>query len=59
MVAWKKQKLVLFICHPEAGKRSAVIYTLLGSCRRQGINRFDNFRDLFTRLPATKITDIA
>ena len=25
----------LFIRHPEAGERSAVIYTLLGSCRRQ------------------------
>jgi transposase len=24
----------MFIGHPEAGERSAVIYTLLGSCRR-------------------------
>jgi hypothetical protein len=28
----------LFIGHPEAGERSAVIYTLLGSCRLHGIN---------------------
>jgi IS66 C-terminal element len=37
---------------------SAVIYTLLGSCRRHGINPFDYLKDLFTRLPATKITEI-
>jgi len=43
---------------PEAGERSAVIYTLLGSCRRHGINPFDYLKDLFTRLPAAKITQI-
>ena len=48
----------LFFGHPEAGERSAVIYTLLGSCRRQGINPFDYLNDLFTRLPAAKITQI-
>jgi transposase len=48
----------LFIGHPTAGERSAVIYTLLGSCRRQGINPFEYLKDLFTRLPAAKITEI-
>ncbi len=48
----------LFIGHPEAGERSAVIYTLLGSCRRHGINPFDYLKELFTRLPAAKITEI-
>jgi transposase len=48
----------LFIGHPEAGERSAVIYTLLGSCRRQGVNPLDYLRDLFARLPAAKITEI-
>jgi transposase len=48
----------MFIGHPEAGERSAVIYTLLGSCRRHGINPFDYLKDLFTRLPATKINQI-
>ncbi len=52
------KKNFLFIGHPEAGERSAVIYTLLGSCRRHGINPFDYLKDLFTRLPATKITEI-
>jgi transposase len=48
----------LFIGHPTAGERSAVIYTLLGSCRRHRINPFDYLKDLLTRLPAAKITEI-
>ncbi|MGA2140310.1 MAG: transposase domain-containing protein [Verrucomicrobiia bacterium] len=39
-------------------KRSALIYALLGSCRRQGINPFDYLKDSFTRLPLAKITEI-
>jgi hypothetical protein len=35
-----------------------VIYTLLGSCRRHGLNPFDYLRDLFTRLPSAKIREI-
>ena len=52
------KKNFLFFGHPEAGERSAVIYTLLGSCRRHGINPFEYLNDLFTRLPAAKITEI-
>jgi hypothetical protein len=48
----------LVVGHPEAGERSAVIYTLLGSCRRLGLNPFDYLKDLFTRLPSAKITEI-
>lgn len=48
----------LFIGHPSAGERSAILYTLLGSCRRHGLNPFDYLKDLFTRLPAAKITEI-
>jgi len=48
----------LFIGHPSAGDRSAIIYTLLGSCRRHDINPFEYLKDLFTRLPAAKITEI-
>ncbi len=48
----------MFIGHPQAGERSAVIYTLLGSCRRHGINPNDYLKDLFTRLPAAKTTEI-
>ena len=32
--------------------------SLLGSCRRHGVNPFDYLKDLFTRLPAAKITQI-
>jgi hypothetical protein len=42
----------------EAGERSAVIYTLLGSCRQHGLSPFDYLKDLFTRLPSAKITQI-
>ena len=52
------RKNFLFIGHPEAGERSAVIYTLLGSCRRHGVNPFDYLKDLFIRLPAAKVTQI-
>jgi transposase len=48
----------LFFGHATTGERSAVIYTLLGSCRRHGLNPFDYLKDLFTRLPAAKITEI-
>jgi hypothetical protein len=48
----------LFVGHPEAGERSVVIYTLLGSCRRHGVNPFDYLKDLFTRLPTAKIAKI-
>jgi transposase len=48
----------LFIGHPTAGERSAILYTLLGSCRRHQINPFEYLKDLFARLPAAKITQI-
>jgi hypothetical protein len=48
----------LFVGYPEADERSAVIYTLLGSCRQHGIKPFVYLKDLFTRLPAAKITQI-
>lgn len=42
----------LFIGHPEAGWRSAVIYSLIASCRRRGIEPWEYLRDVFTRLPS-------
>ena len=42
----------LFIGHPDAGWRSAVIYTLIQSCRRYGINPQDYLTDVLQRLPA-------
>lgn len=42
----------LFIGHPDAGWRSAVIYSILVSCRRRGINPQDYLTDVLARLPA-------
>ena len=48
----------IFIGLPEAGDRSAVIYTLLGSCWRPGNNSFECLKNLIARLPAAKINEI-
>lgn len=48
----------LFIGHPQAGWRSAVIYSILLSCRRRGINPQVYLTDVLARLPSTKITQI-
>lgn len=41
----------LFIGHPEAGQRSAILYSLILSCQRHGKDPLTYLRDLFTRLP--------
>jgi transposase len=41
----------LFIGHPDAGQRSAIIYSIVGSCRRHGIDPLLYLRDILTRLP--------
>jgi hypothetical protein len=41
----------LFIGAAEAGERSAIIYTLIESCRRRGIDPYAYLRDVLTRLP--------
>jgi transposase len=48
----------LFIGHPDAGWRSAVIYSLIISCRRRGINPQEYLTDVLRRLPAMNITQI-
>jgi transposase len=48
----------LFIGHPDAGWRSAVVYSLIASCRRRGINPQEYLADVLARLPSTKITEI-
>jgi transposase len=52
------KKNFLFIGHPEAGQRSAVIYSVLGSCRRHGINPDEYLRDVFEHLPKAKTSDV-
>ena len=42
----------LFIGHPDAGDRSAILYTLLANCRRLDINPQEYLLDVLMRLPA-------
>jgi transposase len=48
----------LFIGHPGAGWRSAVIYSILQSCRRRGIETQEYLTDVLTRMPGMKNTEI-
>jgi transposase len=48
----------LFIGHPDAGWRSAVIYSIVVSCQRRGIEPWDYLRDVFSRLPAMKQSEL-
>ena len=41
----------LFIGSPKAGKRSAIIYTIILSCQRAGIDPYDYIQDMLKRLP--------
>jgi transposase len=52
------RKRWLFIGHPHAGWRSAVIYSLIVSCRRRGINPETYLTDVLRRLPNLKITEV-
>jgi len=47
----------LFVGHPVAGDRAAVLYSLIASCRRHGHNPHEYLKDLLTRLPAMTTKD--
>lgn len=53
------KKNYLFIGHPQAGWRSAVIYSVIVSCRRHSIDVWSYLQDVFTRLPAATNQQIA
>jgi hypothetical protein len=44
--------------HPQAGWRSGVIYSMLISARRRGLNPQDYIIDILARLPSIKITHL-
>lgn len=48
----------LFFGHPQAAWRSAVIYSIVLSCQRRGIDPWKYLLDLFTRLPAMKSSEL-
>lgn len=52
------RKRWLFIGHPDGGWRSAVIYSILGSCRRRGLNPHEYLTDVLARFSSIKITQI-
>ena len=48
----------LFVGSPEAGKRSAVMYTLLISARNHGVDPQAYLQDVIERLPGTRTDDL-
>jgi len=48
----------LFIGEAHAGDRSAIIYTIIESCRRRGLDPYAYLRDIFTRLPSATTSQI-
>jgi transposase len=52
------KKRWLFIGHPDAGWRSAVIYTIIQSCRRYGINPQEYLTDVLHRLPSMTTSQV-
>ena len=48
----------LFIGHPKAGWRSAVIYSIIESCRRHGIEPSAYLTDVFRRIPDMLISEV-
>ncbi|MFN0128001.1 MAG: transposase domain-containing protein [Verrucomicrobiales bacterium] len=49
----------LFVGSPEAGKRAAVLYTLLISARNHGVDPQAYLQDVIERLPSAKPWEIA
>jgi transposase len=47
----------LFIGHPDAGQRSAILYSLIVSCQRHGKDPLVYLRDILTRLPRMTTRD--
>lgn len=56
------KKNCLFVGHPGAGQRSAIIYSLVISCQRHGHDPLVYLRDVLNRLPQRRpdadITDL-
>jgi hypothetical protein len=49
----------LFFGDAEAGQRSAVIYTIIESCRRRGIDPHEYLREVLTRITETTSRQVA
>jgi transposase len=53
------KKNYLFFGHPEAGERSAILYTLLENCKREGISAYEYLCDVLSRRPTMPLPQIA
>jgi transposase len=51
------KKNFLFIGHPDAGDRSAIIYSIVVSCQRRGVDPLEYIRDVLSRLPTMTTRD--
>lgn len=51
------KKNFLFIGHPDAGDRSAIIYSIIVSCQRRGIDPLAYLKDVLSRLPRMTTKD--
>ncbi len=49
----------LFIGAAETGERAAILYTIVESCRRRSIDPLEYLRDVLTRLPTMKMSEVA
>jgi transposase len=49
----------LFMGEAGAGQRGAIVYTLIESCRKRSIDPYAYLKDILTRLPTLKNTQIA
>lgn len=48
----------LFVGSPEAGDHGAVVYSLVASCRRHGVDPYEYLRDVLTRLPGATTSQV-
>lgn len=52
------RKNYMFAGSHEGGKRAAIIYSLIETCKMNGINTLEYLTDVLTKLPSTKQKDI-
>ena len=52
-----EKKNWLFVGHPDASQRSAIIYSIVVSCQRRDIDPLTYLRDVLTRLPQMTTKD--
>jgi hypothetical protein len=45
------------IGHPDARQRTAIIYSIVVSCRRHGVDPHEHLRDVLTKLPGMTTRD--